>query len=185
MARQLGEVRAVLFDRDDTLVQLESRRPNGPVRVKPMPGAVRALDRLRAEGIPMGVLCTHRGPAQGHVVPTEPDRVNARVEEILGPFDTWRRCPHGARDRCACHGPDPSLVLQAADDLGVAAHRVAVIGDIGSDVQAAQAAGAVGILVPSARTLQAEVRDAPLVAWSLREAVTLVLARYRIGLAVR
>ena len=65
--------------------------------------------------------------------------------------------------------------MQAAQDLGVPSHHVAVISDIGPDMKAAQAAGAVGILVPSARTLRAELDEVPLVAPDLISAVEAVL----------
>ena len=50
-------------------------------------------------------------------------------------------------------------------------------GDIGADVGAAVAAGAQGILVPTARTMPAEIEAAATVAGSIREAVALVVAR--------
>lgn len=180
MARQLADGRAVLFDRD-TLVHDQPDHLGYPSRVRCIPGAAQAVSRLREAGIPVGVISNQAGIGRGQVTAAQVERVNARVDELLGPFDTWRYCPHLPADACRCHKPAPGLVQQAAEDLGVPSHAVAVIGDVGPDVQAAQAAGAVGILVPSPRTPQAEVRDAPLVAWSLGEAVTLILARQRIG----
>ncbi|MEK6343038.1 MAG: HAD hydrolase-like protein [Curtobacterium sp.] len=69
------------------------------------------------------------------------------------------------------------MVLRAAEVLGVAAAELVVIGDIGADVEAARAAGAQGILVPTVRTRQEEVDAADTVAASLDDAVTLVLAQ--------
>jgi beta-phosphoglucomutase-like phosphatase (HAD superfamily) len=66
-------------------------------------------------------------------------------------------------------------VLQAAGALHVDPRRCVVIGDIGADVQAAAAAGARGILVPTSVTRAEEIDAAPEVASSLREAVDLVL----------
>jgi phosphoglycolate phosphatase-like HAD superfamily hydrolase len=50
-----------------------------------------------------------------------------------------------------------------------------VIGDIGADVEAARAAGARAVLVPTARTLPDEVAAAPERAPDLRTAVDLLL----------
>lgn len=94
---------------------------------------------------------------------------------MLGPFDTWQLCRHPPMERCTCHTPAPRLVLQAAEALGVPSHRLAVISHDGSDMRAAQAAGAVGILVPSARTLRPEIAQVPLVAPDLMSAVRAVL----------
>jgi beta-phosphoglucomutase-like phosphatase (HAD superfamily) len=66
-------------------------------------------------------------------------------------------------------------VLQAAGALRVDPRRCVVIGDIGADVQAAAAAGARGILVPTSVTRAEEIDAAPEVASSLREAVDMVL----------
>jgi phosphoglycolate phosphatase-like HAD superfamily hydrolase len=54
-----------------------------------------------------------------------------------------------------------------------------VIGDIGSDIGSAAAAGAASILVPTEQTREEEVAAAPLRATDLGEAVDLVLAGLR------
>jgi phosphoglycolate phosphatase-like HAD superfamily hydrolase len=54
-----------------------------------------------------------------------------------------------------------------------------VIGDIGADVEAALAAGARGVLVPTPVTRAEEVAAAPEVAAGLLEAVELVLGPSR------
>jgi phosphoglycolate phosphatase-like HAD superfamily hydrolase len=51
-----------------------------------------------------------------------------------------------------------------------------VIGDIGSDVEAARRAGAMAVLVPTPATRAEEVAAAPLVAPDLCAALDLVLA---------
>ena len=53
--------------------------------------------------------------------------------------------------------------------------RCAVVGDIGADVEAALAAGARPILVPTPRTRRGEVRAAPEVAADLTGAVDRLL----------
>lgn len=163
---------AVFFDRDDTLIVDEPYLADEKL-VRPMPGAAAALRRLRAAGVPAGVVSNQSGIARGLVTRSQVAAVNARVEELLGPFATWQICPHAESDGCGCRKPKPGLVLMAARALGVNARRCVVVGDIGSDVRAAHAAGATGVLVPTARTLAAEIQAAPLVAKDLREAVEL------------
>jgi len=103
--------------------------------------------------------------------------VNARVQELLGPLGPWAWCPHGPGDGCACRKPAPGLILRAAERLGVDPARCVVIGDIGSDVEAALAAGARAVLVPTSATRPEEVAAAPEVAGDLLGAVELVLGR--------
>ncbi|MFC3979172.1 D-glycero-alpha-D-manno-heptose-1,7-bisphosphate 7-phosphatase [Streptosporangium jomthongense] len=161
---------AVLFDRDGTLI-VDVPYNADPHRVRPMPGARRALARLRGAGVPVGVVTNQSGVARGLIGARELHAVNARVEEILGPFDVWAVCPHGEHDGCGCRKPAPGLVLRAAAVLGVNVRDCVVIGDIGRDVEAARAAGARGILVPTPVTLPEEVAAAPEVAADLPGAV--------------
>jgi HAD superfamily hydrolase (TIGR01662 family) len=161
---------AVLFDRDGTL--LEDVPYNGdPDRVVVMPSARAALDRLRSAGVRVGVVSNQSGVGRGLISLDQVEAVNRRLEELLGPVDSWAVCPHSATDECACRKPAPGLVLRAAAELGVSPEECVVVGDIGSDVEAARAAGARGILVPTAQTRPEEVASAPEVAADLLEAV--------------
>ncbi|GII81486.1 hypothetical protein Sru01_64680 [Sphaerisporangium rufum] len=166
--------RAVLFDRDGTLI-VDVPYNNDPERVRPMPGAAAALDRLRRAGLPLGVVTNQAGVAKGLITMRELAEVNARVDRLLGPFGVWAVCPHDDADGCDCRKPRPGLVLRAAAALGVRPGDCVVIGDIGRDVEAARAAGARGILVPTPVTRPAEVAAAAEVAADLAGAVDLVL----------
>jgi histidinol-phosphate phosphatase family protein len=169
---------AVLLDRDGTLV--EDVPYNGdPDRVVAVAGAREALDRLRAAGLPLAVISNQSGVARGLVTGEQVEAVNRRVEQLVGPVDTWLYCPHGPEDGCGCRKPRPGMIVDAASELGVDAARCAVVGDIGADVEAARAAGARGVLVPTSRTLREEIDAAPEVARDLHEAVDLLLGRAR------
>jgi HAD superfamily hydrolase (TIGR01662 family) len=167
---------AVLFDRDATLIT-DVPYNGDPRLVAPMPGARAALDRLRAAGLRLGVVTNQSGLARGRFTAGQLAAVNARVEELLGPFGTWQICPHDDAAGCRCRKPAPGLVEDAAAALGTTPARCVVVGDIGRDMAAAAAAGAAGILVPTAVTLPDEVAAAPVVADDLRAAVDLILRR--------
>ena len=169
---------AVLLDRDGTLVHDVPYNAD-PDRVAPVPGAREALDRLRDAGVPLAVVSNQSGVARGLVTPTELEAVNRRVEELLGPLGPWVVCLHGPDHGCGCRKPQPGLVLEAARALGVDPSRCAVVGDIGADVEAASAAGARGVLVPTAATRAEEVAAAPEVAADLGAAVDLLLGPER------
>jgi histidinol-phosphate phosphatase family protein len=166
--------RAVLLDRDGTLV-VDVPYNGDPARVEPMPGARAALDRLRAAGVPTAVISNQSGIARGLLTHAQVRRVDRRVQELLGPLGPAEYCPHDRTDGCECRKPRPGLVLRAASMLGVDPRECAVIGDIGADVAAARAAGARGVLVPTARTLPEEVAGAAEVAPDLAAAVELLL----------
>jgi D-glycero-D-manno-heptose 1,7-bisphosphate phosphatase len=165
--------RAVLFDRDGTLV-VDVPYNHEPAKVVPMPGAREVLDAVRAAGLPCGVLTNQSGIARGLMDRAQVDAVNARVEELLGPFDVWEVCPHGPGDGCACRKPQPGMIRQACARLGLLPGEVAFIGDIGADVEAAAAAGARGVLVPTQVTRAEEIEAAELVAGDLAGALELL-----------
>ena len=165
---------AVLFDRDGTLV-VDVAHNGDPAAVEPMPGARAALDRLRAAGIATAVVSNQSGIALGRVARGDVAAVNARVAALLGPLEPVLICPHGPDDGCRCRKPHPGLVVDAARALGVAPRDCVVVGDIGADVEAAHAAGARAILVPTAVTRAEEIAEAPVVARDLDSAVELLL----------
>ena len=168
----------VLFDRDGTLVH-DVPYSGDPARVQPVAGARDALDRLRSAGIRVGVVSNQSAVGTGRITREQMEAVNHRVEELLGPFDVWQVCPHAADAGCECRKPAPGMVKDACRELGVPPERCVVVGDIGSDVEAAHAAGARGVLVPTPQTRPEEVSGADQVADSLSLAVERILEPVR------
>jgi histidinol-phosphate phosphatase family protein len=165
----------VLFDRDGTLAR-DFPYNGDPAWIRPMDGAREALDRLRARGVRLGVTTNQSGVARGLITRAQVDACNARLTELLGPFDTVQVCPHGPDEGCACRKPAPGMVLTACAELGVDPARCVVIGDVADDVESATAAGAVGVLVPTPVTRRQEVAAAAHRADDLAQAVDDVLA---------
>ncbi|MET7683428.1 HAD-IIIA family hydrolase [Streptomyces sp. NPDC005423] len=173
-----GRPAAVLFDRDGTLI--EDVPYNGdPALVRLLPAARPALELLRAAGVATGVVSNQSGIGRGRLTHADVRRVNARADALLGGLGVWVYCPHLPRDGCGCRKPRPGLVREAARRLGVAPRECVVVGDIAADVGAARAAGARGVLVPTAATRPEEVRAAPCTAPDLLTAVRRLLARER------
>jgi HAD superfamily hydrolase (TIGR01662 family) len=154
---------AVLFDRDGTLMH-NVPYLSDPDLVRPVAGARRSLAALRRNGIAVGVVSNQSGVARGLISDQALDQVNAKVEALLGPFDTWQICRHGVDDGCGCRKPEPGMVQAAARELGVRPSDCVLIGDTGADVDAALQAGARAVLVPTAETLLPEVDRAGLLA---------------------
>jgi HAD superfamily hydrolase (TIGR01662 family) len=164
----------VLFDRDGTLVH-DVPYNGDPAAVAPVQGAALAVARLRERGVAVGMVTNQSGVARGLIDDDLVRAVNARVEELVGPFDVVQVCPHGVDDGCDCRKPAPGMVLRAARHMGVPPGRCAVVGDIGADVEAARAAGARGVLVPNDLTAPDEVCTAAEVAIDLNTAVDALL----------
>lgn len=173
-ARQANTPAAILLDRDNTLI-VDVPYNGDPTKVEPMPGAKEAIQRLRDANIPTAVVSNQSGIARGLLTQEQVHAVNARTEELLGPLGPWLVCPHVPEDGCDCRKPQPGLIRQAAQRLGVAPERCVVIGDIGADVEAAHAAGARAVLVPTPRTRPEEIAAAPNVAADLPAAIRMAL----------
>ncbi|PFG39947.1 HAD superfamily hydrolase (TIGR01509 family) [Georgenia soli] len=171
-------LRAVLLDRDGTLVHDVPYNAD-PDKVRLVDGAAQAVRRLCAAGLRTGLVTNQSGVARGLLTEDDVRAVNARLLDELGGLDTAQHCPHGPGDGCACRKPGPLMVLRAAAALGVAPYECAVVGDIGADVDAARAAGARSVLVPTPETRPEEVEQADVVAPGLSAAAELLLAMAR------
>jgi HAD superfamily hydrolase (TIGR01662 family) len=165
----------VLWDRDGTLVH-DVPYNGDPALVRPVDGVARALDRLRAAGVRVGVVTNQSAVGTGRITYAQMEAVNAEVERLLGPFDVWQVCPHAPADGCGCRKPAPGMVKEACARLDVPVERCLVIGDIGSDCAAASAAGAVGMLVPTPATRTEEITAAERVHATATAAVDAALA---------
>ncbi|OBF30336.1 HAD family hydrolase [Mycobacterium sp. ACS1612] len=168
---------AVLLDRDDTIIE-DSPYLNDPGGVRPVPGALDALGRLRERGLLLAIVTNQSGVAKGLITAEQLEAVNAKVDALLGPFDSWQICTHDEGDGCRCRKPAAGMVEAAADALGVDPTRCVMIGDTGGDVEAALSANADVVLVPTERTRRQEISDARArarVAATLTDAVSLVL----------
>lgn len=166
--------RLVLFDRDGTLIR-DVPYNGDPALVDPMPTAHEALASLRDRGILVGVITNQSAIGMGLIAAADAHAVHVRVEELLGRVDVWQVCPHAPHEGCPCRKPSGLMVERAAQALRVSVDRVAVVGDIGTDVAAAMAAGATGVLVPNDQTLAEDIAAAPHVADTLLDAVRLLV----------
>lgn len=167
--------RAVLFDRDGTLIA--DAPPNvDPALVRLMPYAREALDLVRERGIRIGVISNQPAIARRTLTRAQMRAVNERIAELAGPIDGWFVCPHDRTWHCHCRKPRAGLVRRAARFFGVAPAECVVVGDIGTDVQAAAAANACGILVPTPATRREEIAASPIVCANLLQAVRFALS---------
>lgn len=136
----MAGVRAVLFDRDGTLV-IDVPYNGDPERVVPVPGANDCLERLRAAGLKTGVVTNQSGVGRGMISADQMDAVNGRIDALLGPFDGWFICPHAPEDDCGCRKPNAKLLLDAASAFGVSPAQCVFVGDKDEDAEAAHNAG--------------------------------------------
>ncbi len=145
------------MDRDGTLTE-EVGYVNHPRRLRLLPRSAEAIRRLNAARVAAIVVTNQSGIARGYFSEEVLQAVNATLVERLkdeGAYlDAIYVCPHhpseGAppyRRDCDCRKPRPGLLRRAAADHGLALERSALVGDKPSDLTAARAVGATGVLV--------------------------------------
>ena len=145
------------MDRDGTLTD-EVGYVNHPSRLRLLPRSGAAVRRLNQAGIAVVVVTNQAGIARGYFSPEILAAVNAslvsQLKEEGAHLDGLYVCPHHPtegeppyRMACDCRKPRPGLLLRAASDLGLDLTRCTLVGDKGSDLVAARAVGARGVLV--------------------------------------
>jgi D-glycero-D-manno-heptose 1,7-bisphosphate phosphatase len=152
------ELSGILFlDRDGVL---NEKAPDGAyvtsvAGLRVLPGVPEALAVLRLElpGVPVVVVTNQRGIARGLVSAATVDDIDAvllaEVRAAGGDLDAFEVCPHDI-DACDCRKPGVGMfrrALQRHPEMSAA--ESVVVGDSLSDLQAAAALGARGVLVGS------------------------------------
>ncbi len=149
--------RAVFLDRDGTINE-QMGYINHLCRFKLLPGAANAIARLNRHNIPVFVVTNQSGLARGYFPPTLLDAVHKRMVDLLAQdgayVDGIYICPHHPeakeekyRLKCDCRKPGIGLFRQAAKEHDINLQNSFVVGDRWSDLKAANACGATGILV--------------------------------------
>lgn len=142
--KQSGPEKAVFIDKDGTLIR------DIPYNVDPrhvclMVGAGAALQRLTADGYKLIVISNQSGIARGLFKEQDLMPVEYRIQALLAPYgvkiDAFYYCPHRPGDCCECRKPKPGMILQAAQDHGIALEISWMIGDILNDIEAGNRAG--------------------------------------------
>jgi D-glycero-D-manno-heptose 1,7-bisphosphate phosphatase len=144
VARPHGRARAVLLDRDGTIV-LDRGYARDPAEVALVEGAAEGLQQLRAQGLRLVLVSNQSGVGRGLIAPAELDAVHARMVGLLAQagvrLDGAYYCLHAPWDGCECRKPAPGLLLRAARELDLDLAGSLMVGDRDTDVRAGEAAG--------------------------------------------
>lgn len=150
---------AVFLDRDDTLIRCNDIAADGDLGdsdlVELLPGVAEGCRALKDAGFALIVITNQGGVARGKYGVDAVDRVNARINELLGGvIDAFRACPYHPRGvvpeytrEHPWRKPAPGMIHDAAESLGLDLSRSWLIGDAPRDCAAGRAAGCRTILV--------------------------------------
>ena len=113
-----------------------------------LPGAVEAVERLRAAGLRVVVVTNQRGVALGRMSAAAVEDIHSRMIAAGVAVDRVYYCPHDDGE-CDCRKPLPGMLERAAREVpGVSLGRsCAIVGDSESDMDAGRAVGAVLVKV--------------------------------------
>lgn len=117
-----------------------------------VPGAVEAMRRLREAGYTLVVVTNQSGLARGMYTEAQYQALTAQMRQALAEAGAEvagvYHCPHHPKGKvpelavdCDCRKPEPGMILQAAQELGLSLADSIMVGDKPSDIQAARAAG--------------------------------------------
>jgi D-glycero-D-manno-heptose 1,7-bisphosphate phosphatase len=142
---------AVFLDRDGVLTQSFVRNgvptpPRSMAEFRVLPGAAEACADLRRVGFVLIVVTNQPDIARGIQTRAEVDRMHERLRSLV-PLDEICVCPHDDPDACPCRKPQPGMIVDAAERLGLDLARCASVGDRWRDIEAARRAGVTPIHV--------------------------------------
>jgi D-glycero-D-manno-heptose 1,7-bisphosphate phosphatase len=141
-------MRAVLFDRDGTLME-EVHYCKDPALVRVYPGVSEALRRLRLAGFGIFVVSNQSGIGRGLMTDSQYQSVQSEFLRQIGPglIDASYYCPDAPGISSACRKPEPGMVLRAAREYGIDLPGSYFVGDREADVECGRRAGTRSILV--------------------------------------
>lgn len=148
---------AVFLDRDGTINE-QMGYINHISRFVMLPRAAAAIRLLNEQGIPVVVVSNQSGLARGYfpesLIGEVHAKMNGKLAEAGAHVDGIYCCPHHPEAKeerfrlaCDCRKPKPGLFLKAAAELDLDLARSYVVGDRWSDLKAAAAVRAKGVLV--------------------------------------
>ena len=148
---------AVFLDRDGTINE-QMGYINHLSRFHLLPRVGEAIRLLNEHRIPVVVTTNQSGLARGYFPESLLTAVHARMTEELAAararLDGIYVCPHHPEAKeeryrrvCQCRKPETGLFMQAAVELELDLRKSYVVGDRWSDLKAAAACGAKGVLV--------------------------------------
>lgn len=161
MVHDTPAIPATFLDRDDTLIHCDDVTPDGdlgdPSLVKLLPGVAQGCRDLKVRGFTLIVCSNQGGVARGKYGVADVQRVNARVNELLGGLiDAFYFCPYHPKGTVPefsrehpWRKPQPGMFVDAAGAMGLELARSWSIGDRLRDCVAAKFAGCRTVLLPT------------------------------------
>jgi D-glycero-D-manno-heptose 1,7-bisphosphate phosphatase len=143
------------MDRDGVINEDSESFIKSPEEWRPIDGSLEAIAMLNRHGFEVAVISNQSGIARGLFNEAMLTKIHAKMRQMLaekaGKLAGIYYCPHGPESLCDCRKPKPGLLRQFASENKADLTETYFIGDSLRDIQAAQAAGAMPILVKTGK----------------------------------
>lgn len=142
----------VFLDRDGCVVdELHFLVDPGATRL--LPGAAAAIAALNRADVPVVLVTNQSAIARGLLDEAGLGRVHARMADLLAAegahLDLVLHCPHHPdfTAACPCRKPEPGMLQEGAERLGLDLARSWMVGDAARDLEAGRRAGVGGLVL--------------------------------------
>lgn len=141
----------VIIDRDGVINQDSDSYIKSADEWIPISGSLEAISRLKKAGYLVTVASNQSGLARGFYSEETLKQIHDKMKQMLAvrgaSVDGIFYCPHGPEANCVCRKPKPGLLIQIAHQFDIDLSVTPFVGDSISDIQAAQMANALPVLV--------------------------------------
>ena len=147
----------VMLDRDGVINEDSPNYIKHPDEWLPIPGSLEAMGLLSQAGVDVYVATNQSGVARGLMdLPTLEaihQKMRAAAAAAGGSIKAISYCPHHPDDNCPCRKPKPGMLLALAQEHGLDLASQPYVGDSLRDLQTAEAAGCLPVLVKTGNGL--------------------------------
>lgn len=141
----------VLLDRDGVINFESGEYIKSPEEWRPIPGSLSAIAKLNAAGFKVCLATNQSGIGRGLYDMAMLEQIHDKLHKALalrdGRIERIFFCPHRPDEGCPCRKPKPGLLYQARDTYDIDLSQTFFIGDSLTDIEAAQTAGCMPLLV--------------------------------------
>lgn len=144
-------MKLVILDHNGVINRSSETFIKTPDEWHPIPGSLEAIARLTHSGYHVVTATNQSGIGRGLFDMVTFNAINDKMYKALaqvgGRIDAIFFCPHTSTDKCHCRKPETGMFEEIMQRFGTDLKNVPTIGDALRDLQAADAAGALPILV--------------------------------------
>jgi D-glycero-D-manno-heptose 1,7-bisphosphate phosphatase len=140
-----------ILDRDGVINYDSDQYIKSPDEWRPVPGSLEAIARLNHAGYRVVIATNQSGIGRGlfdmAMLNTIHEKMHKALAHAGARIDAVFFCPHTADSKCDCRKPRAGMLIEIGKRFGMELTGVPCIGDSLRDLQAADAVGALPILV--------------------------------------